>query len=162
MMNSRSAIGVYGTSEANDLQPHFLIDRHAARGLTHTYCASRCIRHSPPFFCRMGLSRSRPAHCLYKEEAVVPSDLRPGRQDFVFRVNYYGIVHAAFRAGAKPTGIRATSFIDLISTAERLLVCSFATLAVLSSGSIINQSSPQTTRLADPISFKSCTGAALR
>ena len=48
------------------------------------------------------------------------------RGGIVFRVNY-GIVHAAFRAGAKPTGISATSFIDLISIAETLLVCSFAT-----------------------------------
>src|SRR5207253_6394962 len=38
----------------------------------------------------------------------------------------YGAIHVAFRAGMNPAGIRAISFIDLISTAETLLVCSLA------------------------------------
>ena len=43
-----------------------------------------------------------------------------------FRIAY-GCIHVMFRAGAKPTGMRATSFSDLISTTETLLVCSLAT-----------------------------------
>ena len=39
----------------------------------------------------------------------------------------YGNIQVAFRAGAYPTGMSATSFSDWISTTETLLVCSFAT-----------------------------------
>ena len=39
----------------------------------------------------------------------------------------YGAIHGVFRAGAKPTGMSATSFSDLMSTTETLLVCSLAT-----------------------------------
>ena len=38
----------------------------------------------------------------------------------------YGRIQATFRAGAKPTGISAISFRDLISTTETLFVCSLA------------------------------------
>ena len=38
-----------------------------------------------------------------------------------------GGTHVAFRAGANPTGIRAVSFRDLISTTETSFVCSLAT-----------------------------------
>jgi len=38
----------------------------------------------------------------------------------------YGAIHMVFRAGANPTGIRVTSFIDLMSTTETSLVCSLA------------------------------------
>ena len=43
-----------------------------------------------------------------------------------FRIAY-GAIQVMFRAGANPTGIRAVSFKDLISTTETLFVCSFAT-----------------------------------
>jgi hypothetical protein len=39
----------------------------------------------------------------------------------------YGSTQVMFRAGTKPTGIVAISFIDLISTTETLFDCSFAT-----------------------------------
>jgi hypothetical protein len=39
----------------------------------------------------------------------------------------YGNIHVAFRAGANPTGIRAVSFRDLMSTTETSFVCSLAT-----------------------------------
>ena len=39
----------------------------------------------------------------------------------------YGTIQVALRAGANPTGIRAVSFMVLISTTETLLVCSLAT-----------------------------------
>jgi len=39
----------------------------------------------------------------------------------------YGNIHVVFRAGANPTGIRAISFSDLISTTETSFVCSLAT-----------------------------------
>ena len=39
----------------------------------------------------------------------------------------YGSIQAMFRAGTNPTGIRAISFIDLMSTTETLFDCSFAT-----------------------------------
>lgn len=47
--------------------------------------------------------------------------------DATFGSDAYGAIHVAFRAGMNPAGIRAISFIDLISTAETLLVCSLAT-----------------------------------
>ena len=39
----------------------------------------------------------------------------------------YGATQATFRAGAKPTGTTATSFIDATSTTETLFVCELAT-----------------------------------
>jgi hypothetical protein len=39
----------------------------------------------------------------------------------------YGSIHVVLRAGANPTGIRAVSFRDLISTTETSFVCSLAT-----------------------------------
>ena len=39
----------------------------------------------------------------------------------------YGSIQAMFRAGTNPTGMRAISFIDLMSTTETLFDCSFAT-----------------------------------
>lgn len=39
----------------------------------------------------------------------------------------YGAIQTMLRAGAKPTGIRVTSFIDLMSTTETSLVSSLAT-----------------------------------
>ena len=39
----------------------------------------------------------------------------------------YGAIQVVLRAGAKPTGIKATSLSEAMSTTETLLVCSFAT-----------------------------------
>ena len=39
----------------------------------------------------------------------------------------YGATQATFRAGAKPTGTTATSFIDATSTTDTLFVCELAT-----------------------------------
>jgi hypothetical protein len=44
----------------------------------------------------------------------------------IYRIAY-GAIHVTFRAGANPTGMRATSFKALMSTTETLLVCSLAT-----------------------------------
>jgi hypothetical protein len=38
----------------------------------------------------------------------------------------YGAIHGVLRAGANPTGIRAVSFIDAISTTETSLLCALA------------------------------------
>ena len=51
-------------------------------------------------------------------------DLR--RCDSKLRITY-GTIQVMFRAGPNPTGIRAVSFRDLISTTETSFVCSFAT-----------------------------------
>jgi hypothetical protein len=39
----------------------------------------------------------------------------------------YGAIQATFRAGAKPTGTSATSFMEAMSTTETLFVCELAT-----------------------------------
>ena len=39
----------------------------------------------------------------------------------------YGAIHGVLRAGENPTGTRAISFIDWISTTETSLVCALAT-----------------------------------
>ncbi len=49
-------------------------------------------------------------------------NLRPG----IFS-DGYGAIQATFRAGANPTGTRATSFMEAISTTETLFVCELAT-----------------------------------
>jgi hypothetical protein len=46
--------------------------------------------------------------------------------DSILQIDY-GNIHVAFRAGANPTGIRAVSFRDLMSTTETSFVCSLAT-----------------------------------
>jgi uncharacterized protein (TIGR02118 family) len=49
-----------------------------------------------------------------------------GLADPILRTTY-GSIQAMFRAGTNPTGIRAISFMDLMSTTETLFDCSFAT-----------------------------------
>jgi hypothetical protein len=58
------------------------------------------------------------------------------------------------RLGTSPTGIRVTSFMDLISTTETEFEAAFAIYAVLLSGVIVTQSGdlPTSTR---PRSFSS-------
>jgi hypothetical protein len=100
-------------------------------GVTRLPCDGRCCNGSlSPQACRgrVGLRGLR----NYREIVNPSFILLPSGEKEVLRrpqtaIGPYGAIQVAFRAGMNPAGIRATSFIDLISTAETLLVCSFAT-----------------------------------
>jgi hypothetical protein len=73
--------------------------------------------------------RTRAAHLVHataSARALAPSAARRRRSLRSFRLAY-GASQGVFRAGANPTGMRATSFSDLMSMTETSLVCSFAT-----------------------------------
>jgi len=60
------------------------------------------------------------------EVKVAEQDCSATCRDSILQIDY-GNIHVAFRAGANPTGIRAVSFRDLMSTTETSFVCSLAT-----------------------------------
>src|SRR3954464_11065753 len=101
------------------------------------------------------------AKCVDETQGEHGTPLRYGNDDRG-RGWIYWSTPVVLRLGTNPTGMRATSFRDLISTTETSFVTGFATYAVLPSGVSVTQPAPLPFSSAPPSSFSSGSEYAYR
>jgi hypothetical protein len=85
-------------------------------------------RHSAPGSLTRGTDSPslQNAHLRSDQYGTIAEQSYSATSDTLLRMAY-GAIHGVLRAGENPTGTRAISFIDWISTTETSLVCALAT-----------------------------------